>query len=103
MAKLFIRFQLEGELIRIYKIIKKAYSHEPLQPLSDDGVRCFGNTIEIPISEEDYQQIWNLMKESASGYASVEEFVQEVFTDILRLAWKVFAHELQERTLAYLI
>ncbi len=103
MAKLFIKFQLEDELIRIYKIIKKAYSHETLQPLSDDDVRCFGNTIEISISEEDYQQIWNLIKESALGYASVEEFVQKVFTDILRLVWKAFGHELQESTLTYLV
>jgi hypothetical protein len=59
--------------------------------------------LKIPISEEDYQQIWNLIKESALGYASVKEFVQEVLTDILRLVWKVYAHELQKRTLAYLL
>ena len=107
MTKLFIRFQLEGELARIYKIIKKAHSHEPLQPLSDEDVRCFGNTIEIPICEEDYKQIWNLIKESGLGYSSVEEFVQETFTDILKLVWKAFNQAnmemLQQRALAYIV
>ena len=107
MTKLFIRFQLEDELARIYEFIKKARLHEPLQTLNAEAVRCFGNTIEIPISKEDYQQIWNLIKESGLDYSSVEEFVQEIFTDILRLIWKMFNQvnmEMpQERAFAYVV
>jgi len=107
LTKLFIRFQLEGELARIYEAIKKAHSQKPLQTSSAEDVRCFGNTIEIPISKEDYQQIWSLIKESGLRHSSVEEFVQEIFTDILRLIWKAFNQDsmemLQEKVLIYIM
>jgi len=111
LTKLFIRFQLEGELARIYEFIKKAHKlktdDELLQTLNTEDVRCFGNTIEIPICEEDYQQIWSLLKESGLGYSSVEEFVQETFTDMLKLVWKAFnlasMEMFQQRALAYIV
>ncbi len=70
-------------------------------------MNCFRNTIEISISEEDYQQIWNLTKESGLDYSSVEEFVQETFTDILKSVWKAFNQAniemLQQRAFAYIV
>jgi len=99
---LSIRFQLEGELAQIYKLLRKAHSNEFSETLNTEGIRCFGNTIEIPMSEEDYHQIQSIIRESELGYSSVEEFVQEIFADMLTFAWKTFGYELQERVFAYI-
>jgi len=111
LSKIFIRIQLEGELARIFEFIKEAHklntNGELLQTLIGEDVRCFGNTIEIPISKEGYQQIWRLIKEFDLDYSSVEEFVQETFIDILKLSWKALNQAntgiLQEKTLAYIV
>lgn len=102
LSMLSIRFQLEGELAQIYKLLRKAHSNEFSETLNAEGIRCFGNTIEIPLSEEDYHQIRSIIRESELGYSSVEEFVQEIFTDMLTFAWKTFGYELQERVFAYI-
>jgi hypothetical protein len=109
--KLYIRIQLEGELARIFEVIKEAHKlkldDELLQTLIDDDMRFFGNTIEIPISKEGYQQIWRLIKEFDLDYSSVEEFVEETFIDMLKLSWKAFNQAntgiLQKKTLAYIV
>lgn len=111
MSTLYIRIQLEGELARIFEVIKEAHKlkldDELLQTLIAEDIRCFGNTIEIPISKEGYQQIWRLIKEFDLDYSSVEEFVEETFIDMLKLSWKAFnpvnTGILQKKTLAYII
>lgn len=111
MSKLFIRIQLEGELARIFEFIKETSklktNGELLQTLIAEDIRCFGNTIEIPMSKEGYQQIWRLIKEFDLDYSSVEEFVQETFIDMLKLSWKTLNQAntgmLQEKTLAYIV
>jgi hypothetical protein len=102
LGMLSIRFQLEGELAQIYKLLRKAHSNEFSETLNTEGIRCFGNTIEIQMSEEDYHQIRSIIRESELGYSSVEEFVQEIFTDMLTFAWKTFGYEVQERVFAYI-
>ncbi len=111
MSKLYIRIQLEGELARIFEFIKEAHklktNDELLQTLIAEDVRCFGNTIEIPISKEGYQQIWRLIKEFNLDYSSVEEFVEETFIDMLKLSWKAFdqvnTEMPQKKTFAYIV
>ncbi len=111
LSKLYIRIQLEGELARIFEFIKEAHklktNDELLQTLIAEDIRCFGNTIEIPISKEGYQQIWRLIKEFDLDYSSVEEFVEETFIDMLKLSWKSLNQmntvTLQKQTLAYIV
>jgi hypothetical protein len=111
LSTLYIRIQLEGELAQIFEFIKEAHELKPnnelLQTLIADDIRCFGNTVEIPISKEGYQQIWRLIKEFGLDYSSVEEFVEETFIDMLKLSWELFnqgnPETLQKKTLAYIV
>ena len=111
MSKVFIRIQLEGELAQIFEFIKEANKLETngelLQTLIAEDVRCFGNTVEIPISKEGYQQIWRLIKEFDLDYSSVEEFVEETFIDMLKLSWEAFnqvnTEMFQKKTFAYIV
>jgi len=111
LTKLFIRIELEGELARIFESIREAHklktNNEVTQTLIGEGIRCFGNRIEIPISKKTYQQIWRLIKEFDLDYSSVEEFVRETFIEMLKLTWntlnQVDAEMLQEKALAYII
>ena len=111
MSKLFIRIKLEGELARMFESIREAHKletdNELIQTLMSKDIRCFGNRIEVPISEKSYQQVWRFIKDFDLDYSSVEEFVQEAFIEILKLKFKMFDEvnmEMpQEKVLAYIV
>ena len=111
MSKLFIRIELEGELARMFESIREAHKlktdSELVQTLIGKDIRCFGNRIEIPISEKSYQQVWRLIKDFDLDYSSVDEFVQETFIEILKLTWKtlnqVNTEMLQKKVLTYIV
>jgi len=111
LSKLFVRIKLEGELARIFESIREANKlkteSKPKQTLIDEDIRCFGNVVEVPMSKEFYQQIWRLIRDFDLNYSSVEEFVQETFIEMLKLAWKtlnqVEAETLQEKLLPYIM
>ena len=111
MSKVLIRIELEGKLARMFRFIREAHKlktdNELIQTLISRDIRCLGNKIEIPISEETYQQIWKLIKDFDLSYSSVEEFVQEAFIEILKLRFKMLDEvnmEMpQEKVLAYII
>ena len=111
MSKLLIRIELEGELAQMFESIREAHqlttNSKPIQILIGKDIKCFGNTIEITISEKSYQQISRLIKEFDLDYSSVEEFIQETFIEMLKLTWntlnQVNMKTAQEKVLAYIV
>ncbi len=81
MSNLIVRIELNGELTRMLNFVREAHQtetgSEPLQTLFGEDIKCFGNSLEIAMSEEVYTQISRLIRDFDLDYLSVEDFIKE--------------------------